>query len=102
MAPGRNSVTEIGAFASAQYLKDFSKVVQYRGRLDLFSNYRRNPEKIDLFMTNILALKISNIINASINVDLIYDDDVRLFGSSGNEPALQIKSLTGIGLQIKF
>ncbi|MES2881115.1 MAG: DUF3078 domain-containing protein, partial [Bacteroidota bacterium] len=102
VAPGRSSVTEIGAFASAQYLKDLSTVVQYRGRLDLFSNYRRNPEKIDLFMTNILAFKISNIINASINVDLIYDDDVRLFGATGNKPALQVKSLTGIGLQVKF
>ena len=28
---------------------------------------------------------------------LIYDDDVRLFGENKNAPALQIKSMMGIG-----
>jgi hypothetical protein len=35
-------------------------------------------------------------------VDFIYDDDVRLFGPNKNAPRLQIKSLTGLGLQVKF
>lgn len=100
--PGKSSINEIGAFASANYIKDFSTAIQYRGRLDLFSNYRRKPQNIDVFMTNILAIKLSKVLSATWNVDLIYDDDVRLFGPNRNAPRLQVKSLTGLGLQVKF
>lgn len=100
--PGHHSKEEFGAFASANYIKDFSKNVQYRARLDLFSNYKHNPQNIDLFMTNVLSIKVSKILTASWNLDFIYDDDVRLFGKEGKSPALQIKSLVGAGLQVKF
>jgi len=100
--PGKHSKTEFGAFASMNYLKDFSTSIQYRGRLDLFSNYRDNPQNIDIFMTNVISVKLSKILSASWNVDFIYDDDLRLFGKNGNSPALQIKSLIGVSLQVKF
>lgn len=100
--PGSHSKTEFGAFASANYIKDISPSVQYRGRLDLFSNYKHNPQNIDLFMTNVFSVKLSKLLSASWNIDFIYDDDVRLFGKHGNSPALQIKSLIGVGLQAKF
>jgi len=100
--PGSHSKTEFGAFASANYIKDISPSVQYRGRLDLFSNYKHNPQNIDLFMTNVFSIKLSKLLSASWNIDFIYDDDVRLFGKHGNSPALQIKSLIGVGLQAKF
>ncbi len=53
-------------------------------------------------MTNLLALKISRILTASWGVDLIYDDDVKLFGKNHTSPGLQVKSLVGIGLLIKY
>jgi hypothetical protein len=84
VVPGKKSVSEFGAFLTANYLKDVTKSLLYKGRLDLFSNYRRNPEKIDLFMTNAFLLKISKILSASWNLDFIYDDDVRLFGKIKN------------------
>lgn len=100
--PGRTSNLEIGAFLTANYIKDFSPAVSYRGRLDLFSNYRRNPQNIDLFMTNVLALKLSRVLSFTWNVDFIYDDDVRIFGPGGNSPALQVKSLLGAGLLVRM
>jgi hypothetical protein len=100
--PGKHSKLEVGAFASANYIKEFSKSIQYRGRLDLFSNYRHNPQNIDLFMTNVFSITLSRILTANWNLDLIYDDDVRIFGKSGKSPAMQVKSLVGLGLQIKF
>jgi hypothetical protein len=99
---GRHSATEFGAFLTANYLRDISKSITYKGRLDLFSNYRKNPENIDVFMTNMLAFKISKVLSASWNLDFIYDDDVRIFGKNQRSPALQIKSIIGIGLQLKF
>jgi hypothetical protein len=100
--PGRNSRTELGAFATATYLTDTEKPVSYKGRLDLFSNYRRNPQNIDILFTNLLAVKLSKVLAATWNVDLIYDDDVHLFGDQGTSPAIQLKSLVGAGLSVKF
>jgi len=99
---GKHSRSEFGAFVSANYMKQFSKNVAYKGRLDLFSNYKHNPEKVDVYMTNLLALKVSKILAVTWNFDLIYDDDVRLFGKDGKSPAWQLKSLVGIGLLVKF
>ncbi len=102
VTPGKKSNLEIGAFASINYLKEISKNITYKARLDLFSNYRRNPQNVDLFMSNILNVKLSKVLSATWGVDLIYDDDVKLFGPNKTSPALQVKSLVGIGLLVKF
>jgi hypothetical protein len=102
VAPGKHSRNEIGAFVTANYFKEFNENVSYKGRLDLFSNYRNNPQNIDVFMSNILSVKMWKVISASWNVDLIYDDDARLFGKNGNSPRIQLKSLVGLGLALRF
>jgi hypothetical protein len=100
--PGKKSILEFGAFATINYLKEFSPNVTYKGRLDLFSNYRNNPQNVDLFMSNILNIKLSKVLSATWGVDFIYDDDVKLFGPNQSSPALQIKSIVGLGLLVKF
>jgi hypothetical protein len=102
VTPGKKTKSEFGAFLSAQYLKSLTKTIIYKGRLDLFSNYEHNPQKIDVYMTNLFSVKLSKVLAATWNVDLIYDDDVRLFGSDGKSPAWQFKSLVGLGLLVKF
>jgi len=102
VTPGNTTREEFGAFLSAQFIKALSKTVVYKGRLDLFSNYKHNPEKIDVFMTNLFSVKLTKVLAATWNVDIIYDDDVRLFGSDGKSAAWQIKSLVGLGLLMKF
>jgi Protein of unknown function (DUF3078) len=100
--PGKHSINEIGAFASVNYFKEFNKVVTYKGRLDLFSNYKKKPQNIDLYFTNILNFKLAKALSATWSVDMIYDDDVKLFGKTKKGAALQLKSLIGIGLLFKF
>lgn len=80
VTPGKKSKNEIGAFASINYLKALNNTVGYKGRLDLFSNYKNNPKNIDLYMTNMFTTKLSKVLAASWSIDLIYNDDVRLFG----------------------
>ena len=109
---GRVTLGFIGTGARAhQVLDDVAKVPgyevvalcdAYKGRLDLFSNYGHNPQNVDLFMSNILQVKLSKVLSATWGVDLIYDDDVRLFGRNGTSAAMQIKSLVGLGLLVKF
>lgn len=102
VTPGKKTNLEFGAFASINYLKEINKNITYKGRLDLFSNYRRNPQNVDLFMSNILNARLSKILSATWGVDLIYDDDVKLFGSNKRSAALQVKSLVGLGILVKF
>lgn len=99
---GKKSKFEFGAYASINYTANLGKVVTYKGKLDLFSNYRHNPGNIDLYMTNLFAAKLSKVLSATYSLALIYDDDVRQFGDKGTSPGLQLQSLFGVGLLVKL
>lgn len=99
---GSHIKNELGAFTSVNYQTSITEIITYKGKLDLFSNYRHNPQNIDLFMTNIIAVKLGKYITANYSLDLIYDDDARLFGKNSTSPNLQVKSLIGVGFQAKF
>ncbi len=100
--PGTTSKNEIGAFASIKYLNKITETINYNGRLDLFSNYEHNPQNVDVMMNNMFTAKFSKVLSASLGLDLIYDDDVKLFGKNGDSPAWQIKSLIAVGLNVHF
>jgi hypothetical protein len=100
--PGTKSISQLGAFGTLTFEKNFSKKVLYKTRVDLFTNYKTNPQNVDLFVTNVLTAKIGKNLAFNWNLDLVYDDDVRLFGPTKKSPGLQLKSIVGIGLQVKF
>ena len=102
VTPGKKSLNELGAYASITYTKNLNKIISYKGKLDLFSNYLRKPGNVDLFMTNIFSAKLSKVLSATWSLDFIYDDDVKLFGTNKNSPGLQIKSLLGVGFLVKM
>ena len=100
--PGKKVKNEIGAYASITYLKDLSKTITYNGRLDLFSNYEHNPQNVAIMMNNMFTAKISKILSAGLGLNLIYDDDVKLFGPNHDSPGLQTQSLIAVGLSVKL
>jgi len=83
-------------------MREFNKTLSYKGRLDLFSNYDHNPQNVDLYFTNVLNVKLSKVLSLTYSLDMIYDDDVRLFGDTAKGAALQLKSLVGLGLLVRF
>ncbi len=93
---GRHVANEFGAFATVNYNNKITNEIIYKGRLDLFCNYLHNPGNVDIFMTNQLSFKINKHFSASYSLDVIYDDDVRIFGDNKTSPGLQTKSLIGI------
>jgi len=99
---GQNLRTEIGGFLSAKFNKDIAKNVNIRSRVDLFSNYLENPQNVDLFWTNILTLKVNKFLNVTYNFDMIYDDDVKVFGPNSNAPRTQTKSLLSVNFTTKL
>jgi hypothetical protein len=100
--PGKKVKNQIGAFASITYIKNITKTVSYNGRLDLFSDYEHNPQNIVVNMTNMFTAKFSKVLAASLVLNFIYDDAVKEFGPNHNSPALEYKSLIGVGLSVKL
>ncbi|HEY6974986.1 MAG TPA: DUF3078 domain-containing protein [Chitinophagaceae bacterium] len=91
---------QIGAFASINFYKSIFKNVLYKGKMDLFTDYQHNPQNVDMYFTNLFNFKINRFLSATYSLDMIYDDDVKLFGKYNNSPALQVKSLIGIGFSM--
>jgi hypothetical protein len=119
--PERKVRTEVGGFLSANFNREVIKNVSYKSRLDLYSNYLKSsrfvvtgpdqiqttkvassPEKIDIFWSNIIAMKINKFLIVTYNFDLIYDDDIRQFGPNRTSAATQLRSQLGIGFSVKF
>jgi hypothetical protein len=95
------AINEIGAFLSANIKKELAKNINLTSRLDLFSNYKNNPQNIDVFWTNTLGFKVNKYIGVSYNFDLIYDHDVKNV-ETGGLLGTQLKSLIGIGFTATF
>lgn len=90
----RRKNMELGSFVTAKFSASLSKWASYRTRIDLFSNYKRNPENVDVLMNNLLTMKFNKTLATNISLDLIYDDDVK--------KRLQVKEILGVGLTVKF
>ena len=107
--PGKNSRWELGGYMKMMYKQEIMKNVNFQTRLDLFSNYIKNPQNIDINWEVLLAFKVNKYITSSISTQLLYDDDV-LIGfdtdDDGNvdkkKPAIQFKEILAIGLSLKF
>jgi Protein of unknown function (DUF3078) len=99
---GKKSVNEIGAFLSATYMNEIVKNVTYKGKLDLFSNYKKNPQNIDVYMTNLLSANIFKGISVNLGLDVIYDDDVRVLGKDNASRRTQFRQYIGVGYLKKF
>jgi hypothetical protein len=91
---GSKSRNELGAFISAELKKDVMTNVTFKSRFDAFSNYKSKPGNIDIFWTNVLALKVNKFLSANIALDILYDDNAIA--------RLQLRQLLGIGFSAKF
>lgn len=99
--PDKSFINEVGAFATANFKRDIMKNVNLVSRLDLFSNYRNNPQNIDVFWTNVIGMKVNKYIGVTYNFDLIYDHDVQNV-KTGGLMGTQLKSLLGVGFTATF
>jgi len=100
--PERKLRFELGALLSAKFHHDIAKNVNYRTRVDFFSNYVDDPQNIDVFWNNYLNMKVNKWLIVNYSFDLIYDDDVKLFGPLKNHAAAQLRSQLGVGFAAKF
>lgn len=107
--PGKKFRTELGAYANIAYKKDeIVKNVNFLTKLDLFTNYLKNPQNIDVSWEALLVLKVNQFLSATVNTHLLYDDDILIKVDEGTEgePVMgkraQFKEVIGVGFTYKF
>ncbi len=101
---------QFGAYLKFTFKKDIFKNVNFSTKLELFSNYLKNPENIVVNWENILGMKVNKWLSASITTNLIYDDNIPVpvkrvengVEVLGTGPRVQFKEVLAIGLSYKF
>jgi hypothetical protein len=117
VTPGETVKSEMGGYVRVIYTKndfknDFMKNVSFTTKIDLFSNYADKPQNIDINWETLIAMKVNKFISASINTQLIYDDNIKVpfdkNGINGIEAGesvgskVQFKEILGVGFSYKF
>jgi hypothetical protein len=115
--PGKKSKAECGAYLRAAYSKndfksEFLKNVSFTSKIDLFSNYLKDPQNIVVNWDNLIALKINKFLSANISTQLIYDDKIKIpvdrndngIFEAGEAPGprVQFKEILGVGFSYNF
>jgi len=100
---GKNIRFELGAKASMKLEKEVFKNVTIGTKLELFSDYLKNPSSIDVDWQAMINMKVNKWLNANISTHLIYDEDIMITDVDGNKgPRTQFKEVLSIGLSHSF
>jgi hypothetical protein len=102
--PGKKLRSEFGA--DLKLVARFNPLpnVSVYSRLDLYSNYLRKPQNIDVTWDTIITAAINKWLSASLTLNMIYDDNVRFVWEPGGKPVpkIQIKEVLGLGFLASF
>lgn len=108
---GKNTRSEFGGYARMIYTRnDFKgellKNLSLTSKIDLFSNYLKNPQYVDVSWENIIAMKVNKYISVSLNTHLLYDYDMKIVDTNDDgtpdKTKLQFKEILGVGFVYKF
>ncbi len=106
VTPGRNVLFQMGAFLNMTYQADVAKNIAFMTRLDLFSNYLKDPANVDVNWEMLWTFKVNSWFAATLNTMLIYDDDINISrtedGVAKFGPTTQFRETLGVGLNVKF
>jgi len=108
--PGKKLRNEFGGYINFQYKKDdIVKNVNFLTKIDLFSNYLKEPQNVDVNWETLFVLKVNKFISATIATNLVYDDDVMINIDNNGDgitdktgPRTQFKEVIGVGFTYKF
>jgi hypothetical protein len=108
--PGKKLRNEFGGYINFQYKKDdIVKNVNFLTKIDLFSNYIKEPQNVDVNWETLFVLKVNRFISATVATNLVYDDDVMINIDNNGDgitdktgPRTQFKEVIGVGFTYKF
>jgi len=94
VAANKNSLYELGFNATAYYKFDIMENVTAENILNLYSNYLKDPQNVDLNYTLSVVMKINKVLSTNLLFQTIYDNDAFA--------GFQIKEIFGLGVNYKF
>lgn len=103
--PGETMRNEIGAYFIGVYKKEVAKNVLLNAKLELFSNYQKDPQNVDVNFDMLFTFKVNNYISGVFGVQVVYDHDVILPKTDVTLPAgpgTQFRQTFGLGLSYKL
>ncbi len=101
--PGKKYRAELGAYLRIMYKKDLMENISLRSRFELFTNYIENPQNIDVNGELILDFKVNKWFSANLQLNLVYDDDIKIEDRNGNiGPRTQFKQVIGLGINYRL
>lgn len=101
--PGRKLLQQFGSDLVGEVNTPLWRNWSLYSRLQLYSNYLKNPQNIIIQWDTTLSMKVTRWLSANLNVNMIYDDNIKFLQENGKEiPRFQIKQVLGIGLQATF
>lgn len=107
--PGKVFRYEFGASFKGTYKVTLIENVDLQTKLELFTNYLKNPQNIDVNWETLIAMKVNKFLTASITTNVIYDDDINIQIDNDDDgvvdqvgPRTQFKEVLAIGLSFKF
>ncbi|MBN2175982.1 MAG: DUF3078 domain-containing protein [Bacteroidales bacterium] len=100
---GENVKQELGAYFRFLFVKDIVKNVNISTKLELFSDYLKDPQNIDVNWDTMINFTVNKWIAANFGLQMIYDHDTPIVDKDGNiGPRTQIKELLSIGINYKI
>ena len=97
--PGDKHQAQFGANLTLEVNKDILKNVNLYSRVLLYSNYLENPQNVDVNWEVKVHMSINKWLSASVNTNLIYDDDIDIVDGKKKGPKVQFQEVLGFGLQ---
>lgn len=106
---GKNSKMEFGTLLTGEWSTNLMKNVQVDQKLALYSDYLNRYGNIDVNWEVNFEMMVNKYIQASLDVNLLYDDDTKYKEDIDNDGELdilgarvQVKQLLGIGFTYQF
>ena len=96
---------EFGARAVAKFQYPLAKNIDFNSKLELFSNYLKNPQYIDVDWQNMLVLKVNDWLNCNLSTHLIYDRDIPFYDEAGLKiegSKVQFKEVLAVGFMVNL
>ncbi len=102
-ADGETMRFEFGSKVIARANVDVATNVNLSAKLELFSDYLKDPQNIDIDLQALLTMKINDWLNANIAAHMIYDHDIMILDKDDKlGPRTQFKEVFSLGISYNF
>lgn len=110
---GNTSITELGGYARIFFQLKLMENISLQSKVDLFSNYLKNPQNIDVSWEALLSMKVNKYISATLSTHLLYDHDIDILVDKNDNgtfdegvdelgPRTQFKEVLSVGFSYTF